>query len=317
MASISTCQSTLGGAVKRQQEIDVRERLKDITVSIGIPAYNEGPGIVHALRSVLDGLDGLGLSGAAVILSDSSATTSTADAARAYADESGMHLILDRSERRRSEKEARNALMARATSDILIQIDADVVLPAASLFHLLRCLTEPPIPLIAVGTAGPDPQFNSRNCRGGAWQLNATRRYASWQPDDCVRAEGACWGAWRSFYEHYRFPLGTDSPHADLCLARHVSKHGIPARNCWRAVVHKVPPATLYDFFLQTQRWYAASEGRSRALKELGAAVVEAVKDPLGAALYIHARIWAAREQRRRRPRWEEEWDVTHSTKRR
>ena len=227
-----------------------------------------------------------------------------------------MRLLVDRSERRRSEKEARNVLMARASSDILIQIDADVVMARGSLSHLLRCLTEPPTPLVAVGIAGPDPQFRGRKHRAGAWQLKATRRYASWLPDDAVRAEGACWGAWRSFYGEYRFPLGSDSPHADVCLARHVATQGIPTRNCWRAVVHKVPPGTLNDFFLQTQRWYAASGAGTRDLRELGAAALEAARDPFGAALYARARIWSARQQRRRRTKWREDWEVTQSTKR-
>jgi glycosyltransferase involved in cell wall biosynthesis len=304
-------------ALQPREELDLRKRLDEISVSIGIPAYNEGPGIVHTLESALRSLKSLGLGSATVVLSDSSENTSTVDSARAWANASGMHLVVDRSERRRSEKEARNVLMARASSDILVQIDADVVLPPGSLAHLLRCLTQPPAPLVAIGIAVPDPEFRGRAHRAGAWQLNATRRYASWLPVDAVRAEGAYWGAWRSFYRGYRLPIGRDSPHADICLAHHVEMCAIPTRNCWRAVVYKIPPATLNDFFLQTQRWYAARGARKRSWMELAAAVAETVRDPRGAAMYGYARMWAAREQRRRRTSWREDWDVTHSTKRR
>jgi glycosyltransferase involved in cell wall biosynthesis len=306
----------LRSTVTQAHAIALREHLRNVSVSVGIPAFNEGPGIVHTLKSLFASLKHLGLADAPVILSDSSETSSTVDACRAWANEKGMRLVVDRSERRRSEKEARNVLMARASSDILIQIDADVVVPPGSLSHMLFCLTEPPTPQVAVGIAGPDPQFCGRKHKAGAWQLEVTRRYASWLPDDAVRAEGACWGAWQSFYRDFRFPLGRDSPHADVCLARHAAAEGIPTRNCWRAVVYKVPPGTLNDFFLQTQRWYAATDPRTRALRELGAAALEAALDPFGAAMYARARIWSARQQRRRRTRWREDWEVTQSTKR-
>jgi glycosyltransferase involved in cell wall biosynthesis len=292
------------------------ERVRHLSVSVGVPSFNEGSGVVPTLRSVFVSLDALGLADARVILSDSSETSATVDAACAWAKESGMRLVVDRSERRRSEKEARNRLMALASSDILVQVDADVVIPPGSLSTLLLCLTEPPTPEVAVGVAAPDPEFVHRPYRAGTWQLNVTRRYASRLPNDAVRAEGAFWGVWRSFYRDYRLPLGTGSPHADLCLAQHLSEHHIPTRNCWHAVAYKIPPGNLNDFFLQTQRWYAASGSRRRNLTELRAAVSEAARDPIGAALYAHSRIWSAREQRRRRTAWQEAWDVTPSTKR-
>jgi hypothetical protein len=206
--------------------------------------------------------------------------------------------------------------MSRASSDILLQVDADVILPPASLFHILRCLTEPPRPVVAIGAAGPDPLVRGLGHRAAAWQLNATRRYASWLADGAVRAEAACWGAWRSFYDDYRFPVGTDSAVDDVILARHLSDQNVDVMNCWRAVVYKVPAGTLSDSFLQTHRGYAVSGARMRSLREVGAAALEAARDPLGASLYVHARIWSAREQRRRRPQWSEEWAVTRSTKR-
>jgi hypothetical protein len=133
--------------------------------------------------------------------------------------------------------------------------------------------------------------------------------------DDAIRAETACWGAWRYFYSDYRFPVGADSPVDDVCLAQFLSEHDVRVRNCWRTVAYKVPAGTLNDFFLQTHRGYAASSTK-RARRELGIAIVQALKDPVGATLYARARIWSAREQRRRRGTWDEEWAVTQSTKR-
>src|SRR5215211_5668140 len=127
------------------------ERFQQLSISIGIPSYNEGSGVVHTLQSVYESVSSLDLVGSTLILSDSSETTATVDAARSWARGKEVELVIDRSERRRVLKEARNVLMARASSDVLVQVDADVILPPASLFNLLRCLTERPIPCVAVG----------------------------------------------------------------------------------------------------------------------------------------------------------------------
>jgi glycosyltransferase involved in cell wall biosynthesis len=295
---------------------ELRRRLEQTSLSVGIPAYNEGSGIVHTLQSVCESITTLGLVGVTVILSDSSETTETVDAARFWAERRDVELIVDRSERRRSLKEARNVIMDRARSDLLLQLVGDVVLPAASLFNLLWCLTASPRPEVAVGATAPDPAARGLAYKAAGWQLNATRRHASWLPADAVRAEGACWGAWRSFYGAYRFPLGAGSPLDDACLADYINERNIPTRNCARAVVYKVPAATLRDFFLQTQRAYLGTSPRARTFKEVGAAVVEAAKDPIGAALYLRARLWAAREQRQRPLTPDELWEVSATTKR-
>jgi hypothetical protein len=271
---------------------------------------------VHTLKSIYEGLLGLGLAGSTVILSDSSETSATVDAARSWASDKEVQLEVDRSEHRRVAKEARNVLMSRASSDLLIQVDADVIVPTTSLSHLLRCLTDPPTPFVAVGVASADPGFRGFDYKAAAWQLNVTRRYASSLPDDVIRAEAACWGAWRSFYGHYRFPVGADSLADDVTLARHLSAQELSVRNCANAVVYKTPAATLRDFMLQTHRTYAASGHSRRRPGEFRAAAIEAAKDPLGAALYAYARIWSAREQRRRPATWSEEWEASESTKR-
>src|SRR5436190_19094198 len=149
---------------------ELRARLQQTSVSFGIPSFNEGAGVVHTLQSVLEAASSLGLRGVTVILSDSSETTETVDAARAWAQQKDVQLLVDRSERRRSAKEARNVLMARASSEILVQVDADVVLPAASLFHVLSCLTEP-APKVAIGTTLPDPRVRGLAYGAARWQL--------------------------------------------------------------------------------------------------------------------------------------------------
>jgi glycosyltransferase involved in cell wall biosynthesis len=287
------------------------------SLAFGIPSYNEGSGIVHTLESLGRAVERLSLADCLLIVSDSSDTTETVDAVREWARKAPLRVDVDRSETRRSSKEARNVIMERARSELLLQLDADVLLPTVSLYHLLLCLTQVPFPAVATGSTAPDPSFGTREYKASAWQLKAARRYVSWLSADEVRAEAAFWGSRRAFYRDYRFPVGSGSAVDDVDLALHLRDNDIPTRNCWKAFVYKVPAGTLDDFFLQTHRGYAALGARRRTLKELGAALVEAATDPIGAGLYVRARIWAARKQRATRQAWVERWEVEQSTKRR
>jgi glycosyltransferase involved in cell wall biosynthesis len=300
-----------------QQLDDLQRQLRRRSIAFGIPSFNEGEGLVHTLKSLEHAVERLGLAPCPLILSDSSETTETVDAAREWARSAPIQLVVDRSERRRSAKEARNVIMDRARSDLLLQLDADVVLPTRSLYRLLVCLTRPPAPAVAVGSAVPDPAFGGVAHRASAWQLTATHRYASWLPENAVRAEGAFWGSWASFYRDYRFRVGLGPPVDDVDLAVQLRERGIPTRNCWKAFVYKVPADTLRDFAQQTKRGHAAVGPRRRTVRELGAAAIEASRDPVGAVLYLRARLRASRQAEAFRGRREEQWDVEQSTKRR
>jgi hypothetical protein len=89
-------------------------------------------------------------------------------------------------------------IMDRARADLLLQLDADVLLPAGSLYRLLVCLVRPPAPAVTVGSAVPDPAFAGAAYRASGWHLKVTHRYASWLPETEVRAEAAFWGSWAS-----------------------------------------------------------------------------------------------------------------------
>jgi glycosyltransferase involved in cell wall biosynthesis len=299
-----------------EQVAQLRGKLGSASVSFGIPSFNEGRGIVHTLESLGSALDRLEIPGCRLILSDSSATTETVDSAQEWARRRSIDLLVDRSERRRTSKEARNVIMNRAGSDLLVQMDADIVVPAESLYYMFLCLLKRPSG-VALGSTAPDPHFVSTCYRASAWQLKAVHRYASLLPPDAVRAEAAFWGAWRSFYRDFRFAPGEGSPVDDVDLAKHLHNNQVPTRNCWRAVAFKVPAGTMRDFLLQTHRGYAATEVRHRSWLEIGAALIEGVSDPVGAALYARARVWAAYQQRNQPHEWTEHWEVEESTKRR
>jgi glycosyltransferase involved in cell wall biosynthesis len=296
----------------------IEGRLRNLTIQFGISSYNEGHGIVATLESIFQGARICGIRTPSFVLSDSSDTGETVSAAETWANTKSVSLVVDRSERRRSKKQAVNTIFERADSDLLVLVDADIVVLAEGLAALLTDLTSVPPPVMAFGAVVPDPSKRAIKYRASAWQMRAVHQLNSHLPSDAVRTEGAFWGAWRSFYKHYRFPLGRGSIYEDLELAEHIRDNRIGVRNSWRAVAYKVPAGSLRDFYLQTYRYYAAArESPRRARRDLlFAAAAQARRDPVGAVLYVCARFWATLYHRRRPVKFEEQWDAAASTKR-
>jgi hypothetical protein len=206
--------------------------------------------------------------------------------------------------------------MEAASADILIRMSADVTIDAHGLFHLLDSLTAPPRPQAAIGLAFPDPRVRGPRYRASAWQLRCAARLATLRPRDAMRAEGSLYGMWRPLYTTFRHRTGAGSIHDDVELARYLVDHGIPTRTPVEALVYKIPAGTLKDFFMQTHRWFAAAEdARRRSRLDVHAAVIEAARDPIGCLAYVYARMWSARERRRRVHRFNENWDPAWSTK--
>lgn len=287
-------------------------------MSFGVPAYNEGAGIVHCLSSIETAARACGLSSVQIIVSDSSDSSTTAKAAADWAKgRSDVSIAIDRSGRRRSLKEANNVILQSASTDLLIIAVADVVVPPQSLAALLQALLAPARPAVAFGISYPDPSVRGARYRASAWQMRVVRRYAASLPRDAPRADGALWGAQRSFYSEYRFPVGTGALHDDEELKLHLAREGVPMWNAWDALALKVPAGTLVDFIRQTDRYHEVAGGNLRRDGgQIRAAFAEAIHDPLGALLYSYARARLALRRRRPRGTYTETWDVTYSAKR-
>jgi len=276
----------------------VRELIaaKRPSITIAIPAYGEGDGILPTLDSLWAAMSVLDLSDVPVFLSDSSMESATVDAATSWAQSVGAVLVVDHSDMRRSLKQALNVVIEQCYTDLLLVLVSDIIVPEQSLGALLIALIGPPQPRVAVGVACPDPAVEGLRYRAGAFQLRAVRRQVSLSPPD-MRAEGAFWGAWRSFYGDFRFPEGKGSVADDVELAKAVAAQGVDGVTVKEALVYKVPPGSLRDFCLQTRRSYfavSAKERRSRDLVAWRAFAEELARDPIGAALYVSYRLYAA-----------------------
>lgn len=302
----------------------VRDLISGATVGFGIPAYNEGDGILPTLRSLWEGLVTLRLMASPVILSDSydEAGLSSAPPASLWAHSVGARLEVDSADRRRSTKEALNVVFDRAQCDVLILVNADVLLPTRSLLTMLQYLFAPPRPMAAIGATLPDPACTGLRHRAGAWQLRAVTRAASLAPrsigPDSFRAEGAFWGTWRAFYSAHRLPVGSGSIHDDVEVTRALINGGYPCLNAADATVYKIPTGSLVDLCSGQVRGRAAAPEHKRRGTEYLAAAMEAARDPLGALLYCMGRIWCLRNRGRLiRESAAEHYRVSGTTKRR
>lgn len=306
------------GTVERVRQILQQQRL---SLTLAIPSYGEGDGIIVTLASVWDGLTRLGQSSAPIFLSDSSPDRSTVEAASRWARLAGAQLKVNHSDRRRSLKEALNVALAAADTDLLIVVVADVVVPAESLAHLIEplCTSQPSD--VVVGLAAADPSSRGLRYGAGRFQLNVIKRLVQ-SGDGSIRAEGAFWACNKSFYRSWRFPIGSGSVADDVELARSLEAGNYRGSTAPHALVYKIPPGTIRDFCLQTRRSYFAIGAKAtkplrRGRESWVALANESRHDPLGSACYIIYRVIAAVTSR-----WyvkathTETWEPSHSTKR-
>ena len=303
----------------------VRDLISDSTVGFGVPAFNEGDGILPTLESLWEGLSKLRLTASQLILSESydQVALSSAQPAFEWARSVGAKLEIDSRDQRRSAKEALNIVFARARSDVLILVDADVLVPVQSLAAMLHCLFATPRPIAAIGATLPDPTFGGMRHRAGAWQLRAVTRATSLAPrsitgPNSFRAEAAFCGAWRDFYSAYRFPIGSGSISDSVELSRALVSGGYPSLNVAEAFVYKVPAGSLIDLCSGTVRSRVSNPEHRRRGNEYAAAIIEAARDPFGALLYTFARFWCWRNRGRLlNDADSEQWQMGTTTKRR
>jgi glycosyl transferase family 2 len=298
-------------------------RLSELSVGFAIAAYNEGDGILPTLASLWDGIRAVELVDSPIFLSDSSDSPelSSVEPTVRWAREVGSNMRVDHSDRRRSLKEALNVAFEHVTTDILVVVNADVIIPVASLLALLQGLVGQTQPVAAIGTVRPDPSFRDLRHRASAWQLRGVWRASSLMPRDIARgsfrSEGAFWGVRRGFYKTYRFPIGHGSIHDDIELTRALIDGAWPTSNIPEAFVYKVPAGSLSEFCSGTIRFRAASPEHGRPAMELVAAAIESIRDPIGAIAYYLARVWCHLHRRGLvQAASSEMWQTLPSTKR-
>lgn len=270
------------------------ERVRDVLrqdgvgITVAVPSYGEGQGVVSTLASLWDGTVQLGFPHAAVFLSGSSSDSATVDAASRWASTVGCRLVTDHSDRRRSLKQALNVALTFFETEVVAVAVPDVVVSAASMARLLEPICALQSADVVVGVTAPDPSVKGIRHRASMFQLNVVRPLVR-TGGSSTRAEGALWASHRRFYAQWQFPIRQGSVADDVELARAVEAGEFQGLSPADSVAFKVPPDTIRDFCLQTRRFFFAIAGdrpalRSRAEPKMFGA--EAARDPLRAVLY-------------------------------
>lgn len=165
-------------------------RQENIGVTVVVPSYGEGSGIVPTLASLWDSMVQLGLVDAPAFLSDSSPDHATVDAARQWASSAGCRLVVDHSDERRSLKQAPNVALASCETDVIVATNADEVVPPVCLAHAIEPICALHSADVVAGVAASDPSITGLRHRAGAFQLNVVRRLVH-TGGSSMRAEGA------------------------------------------------------------------------------------------------------------------------------
>lgn len=185
------------------------------TVTITVPVYNAKASIASTLESLLavdyprDRLQIL-------VISDAS-TDGTDDLVNGFADR-GVELL--RLPERRGKTAAENAALAASTGDILVNVDAAILVPTQSLKQLVRVFDDPTIGV----ASGRDISVGDADHRGTSAESSYVG-YEMWIRDLETRA-GSIVGASGCFYGSRRYvhsrplPIGLSWDFAAALVAR-------------------------------------------------------------------------------------------------
>ena len=166
------------------------------TVTVTVPVYNA----VSTIRTTLERLiaidyprDRLQL----LVMSDAS-TDGTDDVVREFA---GSGVELARADERRGKTAAENAAVCLARGDIIVNVDATVIVPAGSLKHLVSAFSDPTVGVVS----GRDLSVDIRGASTGSAEAGYTG-YEMWVRDletavsSIVGASGCFFGVRRDIH---------------------------------------------------------------------------------------------------------------------
>jgi cellulose synthase/poly-beta-1,6-N-acetylglucosamine synthase-like glycosyltransferase len=166
-------------------------------VTVTVPVYNA----VSSIRATLDRLialdyprDRLQL----LVLSDAS-TDGTDDIVREFVP---MGVELSRADERRGKTAAENAAVSLARGDIIVNVDATVIVPPDSLKLLVRAFSDPSVGVASGRDVSVDPAGNGRaNAEGGYTGYEMWVRDLETRAGSIVGASGCFFGVRRNIHK--------------------------------------------------------------------------------------------------------------------
>ena len=224
---------------------------KKITVTVGIPAYNEEANIINILKSIIRQNQEKFILERIIVISDGS-TDDTDKLVREFTEQYPLvELAADGS---RKGKPARlNQMYSMNCSDILVQFDADLSLEGNNVVNeMLRYFQDEEVAIVA-GNGQPLPGQNVVEKITGASELLWYEARKDWRDGHNIYNNGGCAFALRkSFARMFQMPARTiGDQHFIYLFCIQQKKKFRFAKN---AVVNYRTPATIKDFFIQAKR---------------------------------------------------------------
>jgi glycosyltransferase involved in cell wall biosynthesis len=297
--------------------------LKDrISITIGIPVYNESNNITHLLDDIERSQASLNphFYISEVLVADGSSTDGTVDKVQQWQQEhKQVKVQVFRRHFRVGKPQDLNLIFSTATTELLVCLDGDVRLLENSLANLLSNFYRVPQPDVVWG--GDLPSRRDPHYWAGAFLLDMWRRTRTRLPSDFAVAAGYFFAVSRKFYSSFRFSEGKIAD--DITLASYVTVNRIRTYQDPRAIVLVTPVGSFRDYYLQTYRHRAAiriiktTAHYPRLPRGLGMRMLleQAITDPRGALLYLLYRLGCIVQHATRPEIFSECWPIASTTK--
>ncbi|KKU88940.1 MAG: Glycosyl transferase family 2 [Microgenomates group bacterium GW2011_GWF2_47_9] len=221
--------------------------MKKITVTIGIPAYNEEKNIAKLLASIYAQKETTWVLQKVIVYSDGSSDRTAKIVSR------DKRVTLITSLRRRGVSFAQNKIIKSANSDILVLLDADV-LPAGNLFVTRLIAPFHTDPLLGMTSARPVPlgatSFFSQVIN---WSHEVKTHLYEAHPHSIYLVHGRARALSHGFYTKLRFP-GLIAEDAYSYLACSQLGFGIQYMATARVIFRS--PTNLRDHLMQSSRYF-------------------------------------------------------------
>lgn len=299
--------------------------MKQLTprISIGIPAYNEERNIRALLKNILAQRVSVGELTEIIVFSDGSSDR-TNDEVRAVRDD---RIIFIDSKERRGQSLGQNEILIRATGDVLILLNADV-LPVRNDF--IDEISAPILANASVGLVGgatvPVPTehfFEEVIARGHRFKVHVYEGLNG--RDNLYLCQGAVRAFSKPLYKEFRWKDGYPEDSFSYLSAQ---AHGFRFAYAPEAQVYFRVPGTMSDHLKQSHRF---ASGAAKLAKHFGEDKIDEAykiprtkilemftksifRDPLHmisyAAVLIYARFFA-----RKVANYSSHWDVSQSSK--
>jgi len=232
-----------------------------LTVTVGIPAYNEQWNIENILRAVQKQKEEGFVLEKIIVLSDCS-TDVTVEKARALAATDPRIEIVEGNERRG--KSARmNELFERSETDIIIIFDADIDLVSDTVVHdLVMPMKNDQSVQVVFGRSEPRPPTNFiQHVIFTGWEIwddIRTRTHGA----EMYRCEGTIRAFRRELYNVMRFPNFSAD---DVFPFLYCRKYGYQMSSAAQAVVCYALPTTYRDYLRQSVRFLGSKKIQKRS----------------------------------------------------